>query len=146
MLRAGFSVTRGTNRSLLGAKVLTSIQGLKDIEVAGQTSFRCTSSVVRTPGLSYKSRSKKRRGAFVRQSDSERNTKSERDSNFGRISNFDRVTGTNSVCGAMPAVEEQSAVEEQQDEYKVPHAKAAWEFFRSIGSPKYHVAPMVDQV
>lgn len=28
----------------------------------------------------------------------------------------------------------------------VPHAARAWEFFRGIGSPKYHVAPMVDQV
>ena len=28
----------------------------------------------------------------------------------------------------------------------VPHAAKAWEFFRSIGAPKYHVAPMVDQV
>ena len=28
----------------------------------------------------------------------------------------------------------------------VPHASKAWDFFRSIGSPKYHVAPMVDQV
>ena len=26
------------------------------------------------------------------------------------------------------------------------HAERAWAFFRSIGSPKYHVAPMVDQV
>lgn len=26
------------------------------------------------------------------------------------------------------------------------HAARAWQFFRSIGSPKYHVAPMVDQV
>ncbi|KAK3236500.1 hypothetical protein CYMTET_53364 [Cymbomonas tetramitiformis] len=25
------------------------------------------------------------------------------------------------------------------------HAASAWEFFRSIGSPKFHVAPMVDQ-
>lgn len=25
----------------------------------------------------------------------------------------------------------------------VPHAEAAWEFFRSLGSPRYHVAPMV---
>lgn len=28
----------------------------------------------------------------------------------------------------------------------VPHAAKAWEFFRKWGSPKYHVAPMVDQV
>jgi hypothetical protein len=28
----------------------------------------------------------------------------------------------------------------------VPHAARAWEFFRSMGSPKFHVAPMVDQV
>lgn len=28
----------------------------------------------------------------------------------------------------------------------VPHAEKAWEFFRAMGSPKYHVAPMVDQV
>ncbi|KAK9820395.1 hypothetical protein WJX72_009905 [[Myrmecia] bisecta] len=27
----------------------------------------------------------------------------------------------------------------------VPHAQKAWEFFRSMGSPKLHVAPMVDQ-
>ena len=33
-----------------------------------------------------------------------------------------------------------------RDDDVVPHAKQAWEFFRSIGSPKYHVAPMVDQV
>lgn len=26
------------------------------------------------------------------------------------------------------------------------HAERAWDFFRKIGSPKYHVAPMVDQV
>lgn len=26
------------------------------------------------------------------------------------------------------------------------HAQQAWEFWRKIGSPKYHVAPMVDQV
>lgn len=26
------------------------------------------------------------------------------------------------------------------------HAAAAWEFWRSIGCPKFHVAPMVDQV
>jgi hypothetical protein len=26
------------------------------------------------------------------------------------------------------------------------HRAKAWEFFRSIGSPKLHVAPMVDQV
>ncbi|EFJ50748.1 hypothetical protein VOLCADRAFT_80128 [Volvox carteri f. nagariensis] len=26
-----------------------------------------------------------------------------------------------------------------------PHADMAWEWFRSIGSPKFHVAPMVDQ-
>ncbi|GFR46466.1 hypothetical protein Agub_g8042, partial [Astrephomene gubernaculifera] len=29
--------------------------------------------------------------------------------------------------------------------HRVPHADKAWEWFRSIGSPKYHVAPMVDQ-
>lgn len=29
---------------------------------------------------------------------------------------------------------------------EVPHAAKAWEFFRRMGSPKYHVAPMVDQV
>ncbi|KAG2494549.1 hypothetical protein HYH03_007316 [Edaphochlamys debaryana] len=28
---------------------------------------------------------------------------------------------------------------------RVPHAEKAWEWFRSIGAPKYHVAPMVDQ-
>ena len=28
----------------------------------------------------------------------------------------------------------------------VPHAARAWEWFRSMGSPRYHVAPMVDQV
>ena len=33
-----------------------------------------------------------------------------------------------------------------RDDDLVAHAKKAWEFFRSIGSPKYHVAPMVDQV
>ncbi|KAG1661006.1 hypothetical protein FOA52_007171 [Chlamydomonas sp. UWO 241] len=27
----------------------------------------------------------------------------------------------------------------------VPHAAAAWEFWRKMGAPKYHVAPMVDQ-
>lgn len=32
------------------------------------------------------------------------------------------------------------------DAEAVPQASKAWEFFRSIGSPKYHVAPMVDQV
>ncbi len=26
------------------------------------------------------------------------------------------------------------------------HVKQAWEFWRKLGSPKYHVAPMVDQV
>lgn len=26
------------------------------------------------------------------------------------------------------------------------HTQQAWEFWRKIGSPKYHVAPMVDQV
>ena len=26
------------------------------------------------------------------------------------------------------------------------HAKQAWEFWKRLGSPKYHVAPMVDQV
>uniref|UniRef100_A0A061S1R0 tRNA-dihydrouridine(16/17) synthase [NAD(P)(+)] n=1 Tax=Tetraselmis sp. GSL018 TaxID=582737 RepID=A0A061S1R0_9CHLO len=26
-----------------------------------------------------------------------------------------------------------------------PHAAAAWDWFRSLGSPRYHVAPMVDQ-
>jgi hypothetical protein len=26
------------------------------------------------------------------------------------------------------------------------HAAKAWEFFRGMGSPKFHVAPMVDQV
>jgi hypothetical protein len=28
----------------------------------------------------------------------------------------------------------------------VAHAEQAWAFFKSLGSPKYHVAPMVDQV
>ena len=28
----------------------------------------------------------------------------------------------------------------------VAHAAAAWEWFRGIGAPKLHVAPMVDQV
>lgn len=28
----------------------------------------------------------------------------------------------------------------------VPHAERAWEYWRKLGSPKYHVAPMVDQV
>lgn len=27
-----------------------------------------------------------------------------------------------------------------------PHAEQAWAWFRSIGAPKLHVAPMVDQV
>ena len=26
------------------------------------------------------------------------------------------------------------------------HAAAAWDFWRKIGSPQFHVAPMVDQV
>lgn len=28
----------------------------------------------------------------------------------------------------------------------VPHAEKAWAWWRSIGAPKFHVAPMVDQV
>ena len=48
-----------------------------------------------------------------------------------------RVTASSATGVGMPAVDTQ---------YTVPHAKAAWEFFRSLGSPKYHVAPMVDQV
>ena len=35
---------------------------------------------------------------------------------------------------------------QQAEKLLVPHAAKAWEFFRSIGSPKFHVAPMVDQV
>jgi len=32
-----------------------------------------------------------------------------------------------------------------KQEQVVPHAARAWEFFKRIGSPKCHVAPMVDQ-
>ncbi len=40
-----------------------------------------------------------------------------------------------------------SAVNPQTaDQQTVPHKEKAWEFFRSMGSPKFHVAPMVDQV
>ena len=41
-------------------------------------------------------------------------------------------------CSALPPVMTASVAE--------LHTKQAWEFWRRLGSPKYHVAPMVDQV
>jgi hypothetical protein len=45
-----------------------------------------------------------------------------------------------------PSAKNQLHLEKQLSSEKVPHAERAWSFFKSIGSPQYHVAPMVDQV
>lgn len=63
----------------------------------------------------------------------------------------------NTTCAAAasgisrPGSMEQPAAIQELLLYKDPeslkaHVERAWEHFRSLGSPQYHVAPMVDQV
>lgn len=55
-------------------------------------------------------------------------------------------TPRRSVYGQLKLARSLMVATAAKDDDIVPHANQAWEFFRSIGSPKYHVAPMVDQV
>lgn len=50
------------------------------------------------------------------------------------------------VCMATSVSQVQPSQTTMEHPSPAPQAEKAWAFFRSIGSPKYHVAPMVDQV
>ena len=47
---------------------------------------------------------------------------------------------------AVQEAQSSSAVQEMTVPAADLHAQQAWEFWRRLGSPRYHVAPMVDQV
>ena len=63
------------------------------------------------------------------------------------INNWMDASASEANAAAEEAASPSATMSLQQAEKQlVPHAAKAWEFFRSIGSPKFHVAPMVDQV
>ena len=64
-----------------------------------------------------------------------------------RINNWMEASASEPTVAAEEAASPSAAMSLLQAKKQlVPHAAKAWEFFRSIGSPKFHVAPMVDQV